>query len=61
MNNSDFNQEDPGVQGAEEIRERAGGQAPAQEPPSTTPEKIIIVSQTNVTKHFKSKFFSQSN
>ena len=25
-----------GVQGAEEMRERAGGQAPAQEPPSTT-------------------------
>ena len=25
-----------GVQGAEEIRERAGGQAPAQEHPSTT-------------------------
>ena len=25
-----------GVQGAEEIRERAGGQAPAPEPPSTT-------------------------
>ena len=30
-----------GVQGAEEIRERAGGQAPAQEPPSTTPENQL--------------------